>query len=175
MEDRRVDLVTRELQRYNISVAALQETKWFGTVVYKVARSIVLAAGRPTPQPGQNMQRGEGVALVLTWPAVTAWRAGDEQWKAWRSRIVKATLAAGRKASDKVHVFSCYAPTFAAAREQKEAFYDDLQAAIDEVPPEERYVNFLLLNEATITNTCSKRERYTSKHGNILNPNSGIA
>lgn len=28
-EDRRVDIVIHELQRYNICVAALQETKWF--------------------------------------------------------------------------------------------------------------------------------------------------
>ena len=27
-EDRRIDLVVRELDRYNIKVAALQETKW---------------------------------------------------------------------------------------------------------------------------------------------------
>ena len=28
-EDRRIDLVIRELDRYDIKVAALQETKWF--------------------------------------------------------------------------------------------------------------------------------------------------
>ena len=55
-EDRRVDLVIRELQRYNISAAALQETKWFGTAAYTVGKSVVLEAGRPTPQPGQSMQ-----------------------------------------------------------------------------------------------------------------------
>ena len=33
-EDRKVDLVIRELGRYNINVAALQETKWMGDEVY---------------------------------------------------------------------------------------------------------------------------------------------
>ena len=30
-EDRRIDLVIRELDWYNIKVAALQEIKWFGS------------------------------------------------------------------------------------------------------------------------------------------------
>jgi len=76
-EDRRIDLVIRELQHYSISVAGLQETKWFGTAVYTVGKSVVLSAGRPVPQPGENMQRGEGVALVLSGPAIAAWKTGN--------------------------------------------------------------------------------------------------
>ena len=49
-EDRRIDLVIRELNRYDIKVTALQKTKWFGNVVYRVGKSIVLTAGRKTPQ-----------------------------------------------------------------------------------------------------------------------------
>ena len=51
-EDRRVDLVISELLRYNIYVAALQETKWFCTESYTVDKSVILTAGRPTPQSG---------------------------------------------------------------------------------------------------------------------------
>lgn len=39
-----------------------------------------------------------------------------------------------------IHVLSCYAPTFAATRDLKEAFYDDLQSAIDEIPSGEKYI-----------------------------------
>ena len=97
-EDRRIDLVIRELKRYNIKVAALQETKWFGNAVYHVGKSIVLTAGRETPQGCQPRQRGEGVAIVFTDHAVSTWKAGGEQWRSWGSRIIKATLgeAAGR-------------------------------------------------------------------------------
>ena len=35
-EDRRIDLVIRELNQYNIKVATLQETKWFGNAVYHI-------------------------------------------------------------------------------------------------------------------------------------------
>ena len=45
-EDRRVDLVVRELKRYDVKVAALQETLWFGSAVYRVGESVVLAAGQ---------------------------------------------------------------------------------------------------------------------------------
>ena len=33
-EDRKVDLIEMELKRYDVKVAALQETKWFGSEVY---------------------------------------------------------------------------------------------------------------------------------------------
>ena len=32
-EDRKVDLIMREMRRYNVKVTALQETKWFGSEV----------------------------------------------------------------------------------------------------------------------------------------------
>ena len=76
-EYRRIDLVVRELGRYNITVGALQETKWFRSAVYKVGKSFVIAVGRPTPQPDQSGQRGEGVAIVLTEPAIKAWKKED--------------------------------------------------------------------------------------------------
>ena len=76
-EDRRIDLVIRELERYNIKVAALQETKWFGRNIYNIGESVVLTA---TPQRNEPKQRGEGVAIVLSNEAVKAWKAGGEQW-----------------------------------------------------------------------------------------------
>ena len=72
-----------ELNRYNIKIAALQETKWFGNAMYRVGESIVVAAGRPAPKPGDILQRGEGVAIVLSGPAVRAWRKAGEKWKVW--------------------------------------------------------------------------------------------
>ena len=45
-EDRKVDLVVRELGRYGVKVAALQETKWFGRAVYQVGECCT--GSRPT-------------------------------------------------------------------------------------------------------------------------------
>ena len=136
----RVLLVIRELLRYNIYVAALQEKTWFCTDSYTVGKSVILTAGRPTPQSGESRQRGEGVALVLSAPAIAAWKSGGQQWQTWGSRIVKATLCSGKRPSEPLHVLSCYSPMFAACRETKEAFYDDLQSVLDEILAEETYV-----------------------------------
>ena len=72
-------------------VAALQETKWFGS---KVWDSVVLTSGREVPIGSGVRQRGEGVAIVLAGPAVHAWKAGGCKWKAWSSRLVTATYPA---------------------------------------------------------------------------------
>ncbi len=78
-EERRVDLVVRELNRYSVKVAALQETKWLGCATYRVGESVVIAVGRAVPEPGQPLQRGEGVAIVLSGPATRDWREAGEQ------------------------------------------------------------------------------------------------
>ena len=36
-EDRNVNLIVNELKRYDVKVAALQETKWCGSEVYQVS------------------------------------------------------------------------------------------------------------------------------------------
>ena len=91
-EDRKINLVIRELDWYGVKIAALQETKWFGGAVYKVKDSVVLAAGRPVPQKDEQRQRREGVAIVLLGSAVSLWRADGEQCKGWSSRIVTARI-----------------------------------------------------------------------------------
>ena len=80
--------IVDDLGRYMIDVAALQETKLFGEVMYRIWRSIVLAAGRPVP--GANIIRywWVGVTIVLSSPAVDTWKAGGNRWKLWSSRLV---------------------------------------------------------------------------------------
>ena len=80
--------------------------RWYGSGVYHVGKAIVLASGRPVPPPGEPLQRGEGVALVLSGLAVRAWREAGEQWNACSQRIVSVRLQTGRKQSDTLHVLS---------------------------------------------------------------------
>ena len=45
-EDRKVDLIVREMRRYNEKVTALQEIKWFGNEMYRMAGSVLLRSLR---------------------------------------------------------------------------------------------------------------------------------
>ena len=91
-DERKIDQVIEELKNYNIYLAGLQETKWFGVEMYKVGDSVVLSSGRPVPTAGGNHHRGEGVALVLRGPAIQAWKAAGSKWKAWGSRLISVVL-----------------------------------------------------------------------------------
>ena len=51
-----------------------------------------------------------------------------------------AILQPGKANSEHIHILSCYAPTFSASRTDKNKFLDDLQLALDAVPPSECYV-----------------------------------
>ena len=115
IDERKIDQVINELDRYQVSVSALQETKWSGVDAYKIGGSVVLTAGRDVPDAGQRRQRGKGVAIALSGKAIHAWTAGGSQWKAWSLRLVTATLEVGY---GRLHILSCYAPTFIASREE---------------------------------------------------------
>ena len=77
---RKVDLVVRELARYDVVAGALQETKWFGCgILYEVVDSMVLTSGRSTLKEGQSVQWDKGVALVFRKQALAARRLGGQQ------------------------------------------------------------------------------------------------
>ena len=67
VDERKVDQVVAELEKYRVDVAGVQETKWFGSGVYRVAGSVVFASGRPVPDAGAVKQRGEACCLALLW------------------------------------------------------------------------------------------------------------
>ena len=54
--------------------------------------------------------------------------------------MITATPVRGRRSSDRLHVISCYAPTFAASRAEKDNFFDDLQQALNKMPSCEPFV-----------------------------------
>ena len=80
------------------------------------------------------------MALILKGPAVKAWKAGGSRWKTWGSRIISASLRICTHCSKQLHILSCYAPTYPSSRETKEAFYNDLQQALSELPSQDTYV-----------------------------------
>ena len=83
-----------ELKRYGVSVAGIQETKWFGRGVWPAAEGFTFFhSGRPLPVSGADAVRNEGVVGILLDPQATAaWRNAGEVWEAVSSRIVTARL-----------------------------------------------------------------------------------
>ena len=55
-----------------------------------------------------------------------AWKCDGCQWRAWSSRLISTTLKVGVGRSAQLHVFSCYAPTYTASREEKDNFFEIL-------------------------------------------------
>jgi hypothetical protein len=121
--DRKLDLLIRELKRYKVSVAAIQETKWFGQDVWNAEGYTFLHSGRPLPtSEDDHAMRNEGVGIALDERATIAWRAAGETWCAVSSRLVTARLKAvskgwrrlggSREPSDVfMTILSVYAPT----------------------------------------------------------------
>ena len=58
-QSHKVNQIVNVLGQYNIKIAALQETKWFGSDVYRVLGAVVLTAGRSVPPLDEPIRRGE--------------------------------------------------------------------------------------------------------------------
>ena len=143
--DRKLDLLVRELRRYDVSVAAVRETKWFGADVWETQGYTLLHSGRPLPHGEEPAVRKEGVGIALDERATSAWREAGEKWKAVSSRIVTARLkltsvgqrrAGGSRETRNMYltVISAYAPTARAPPAIAQEFINDLQDVLDQVP-----------------------------------------
>ncbi len=104
-----------------MSVAGIQETKWFGTDVWAADGYTFLHSGR-LPSDDERSARNEGVGIALDEKATAAWKEAGEAWEAVCYRIVTARLkiaSNGQKrpggsretANTYVTVVSVYAPT----------------------------------------------------------------
>jgi len=50
--DHKVNLLVGVLRRFDISIAGISETKWFGEGVYEVDGFVLVHSGRPMPVGG---------------------------------------------------------------------------------------------------------------------------
>ena len=100
---------------------------------------MLLTAGHPAPAVGAPVHRGEGVALVVDGPGLAAWNHGGRQWRAWSSRYLSACLDFGGNFC-KLHIMSCYAPTRAASRQDKEDFFQQLDTFLNYLSRGEQFI-----------------------------------
>ena len=143
--DRKLDLLVSELRRYGVSVAAIQETKWFGRDVWQADKHTFLHSGRRLPKDGEPAVRNEGVGILLDERATAAWKEAGEVWNDISSRIVTARLklvGAGQrkpggsreKKNTYLSVVCVYAPTAKAPPGVAQKFTEDLQDIVDKIP-----------------------------------------
>ena len=120
--DRKIDLLMGELRKYGVSVAWIQETKWFGKDVWPVGRYIFLLSGCPLPGDQERVCRNEGIGIALHEKATVAWKNAGEVWEAVSSRIILAILKwvrtgkkkrgwSGKASGTYVSVVCAYTPT----------------------------------------------------------------
>ena len=89
--DWKASLMVHELKKYKVSAAGISEMKWFGEAIYQVEDYNILRSGCPVPNESPFL-RNEGVGIVFDLALTTVWKEAGEEWKAVRSRIVRARL-----------------------------------------------------------------------------------
>ena len=105
-----------------MTIAGIQETKWFGSDVWNADGYTLLHSGCPLPDEGEPQVQNKVVGILLDKLATEAWKDAGECWEAVSSRVVMARLkvvCGGQRrpggsretSSTYLSVVSVYAPT----------------------------------------------------------------
>ena len=118
----KIQQVENEFMKYSLDILALSETRCKGS------GKEALDQGNTYIYSGRADGIGrEGVGMMLTPRAVKALT----EWKAINSRLL---LARFKSRQCNLSFIVCYAPTNDSLEEVKDAFYEELQSVIDEIP-----------------------------------------
>ena len=116
--------LTKEMQRYNLSIVGVCESRWntFGEETTATGETF-LYSGNPKEEDPHT----HGVGLLLSKGAVKSLI----EWEPISERIITARFTSkGRN----ITIIQCYAPTNTTVYEEKETFYEQLQAVFQKTP-----------------------------------------
>ena len=148
----RMPQLIKEFDNYNLDILGVSEVRWTGTGKRRLASGhTIVFSGR------SDDQHSEGVALLLNRKTEKALL----EWKRFGSRLLKARF---HSKCTKLSVLVCYAPTEDANAEVKDAFYDQLQTAVESVHAHDMLLILGDLN-AKVGSDNTGREHVMGKHG----------
>ena len=110
--------VAREMDRYQLDVLGISETRWTG------AGRVTLANGSTLLYAGEEEGHQKGVALMISQEA----QRSLMEWMPVSSRVISARFYSRFK---KITIIQAYAPTNDATPEEKDDFYHQLQTTTD--------------------------------------------
>ncbi|XP_076439125.1 uncharacterized protein LOC143277998 [Babylonia areolata] len=152
-ETGRTAQVSREMHRYNLKILGLCETRWNGTGQTRLLNGdTIICSEQEEGQPHTH-----GVALLMTSEAARALLS-------WEPVSPRMLLARYNSKGRKVTIIQCYAPTNAASADDKEEFYNQLQATIDRVPKRDMKIIMGDMNAKVGADNTAK-ELIMGKHG----------
>ena len=148
----RLAQITREMNENKLHILGISECRWTGFGSQRTqGGETILFSGR-----NDNLHR-QGVALIL--------KRGVEksllEWKPINERLIRVRFF-GKQV--KMTIIQCYAPTNDADPEQKDIFYETLQAEVENTPSQELLIIMGGLN-AMVGTVNTGSERVMGKHG----------
>ena len=128
--DRRTALIASELNRYNLPIVALSETRFAGesSLTERGAGYTFFWSGRK-----EEEKRESGVGFAIKSSLVSKL---DKPPKGINDRLMSLRLPLADKKY--ATIFSVYAPTMTNPEEAKTKFYEELTKAISEVPSSDK-------------------------------------
>ena len=141
-----------ELHHYDLDLLGIAEARWTGSGKQQ------LATGETIMWSGRNdNNHHEGVALLLKKETTRTL----EEWKPVNERILYARF---HSKFTKLSVVVAYAPINDASDEEKEEFYNSLQATLEEIPQHDMTILMGDMN-ARVGSDNTGRERTMGKEG----------
>ena len=141
-----------ELHHYNLDLMGIAEARWTGSGKQQLATGeTIIWSGR------QDNNHHEGVALLLR--KVTSKTLLE--WKPINERLLYARF---QSRFTKLSIIVSYAPINDAEEEEKDEFYDSLQATLEQIPPHDMTILMGDMN-ARVGNDNIGRERTMGKEG----------
>ena len=155
-ETGKTQLIASEMKEYGISLLGLSETRWIQSGEKKLASGVTLIhSGHEDGKAPHTL----GVAMMIAQEA----EGSLIGWEAHGPRLMKASFWTTRE-KIKVHVILCYAPTNDSSDEDKDEFYNRMQALLDKSPGKDITILMGDLN-AKVGQNNAGYEQVMGKHG----------